>query len=77
MRLCGTRQPRCEHFSQSVDTLPDWVDYSAFAPAVRMFHRNSGVILAAFVADVLIEGFTTNKAKSSFITGRVPDQGAR
>ena len=64
-------------FFEEVDTAPDWVDYSAFAPGVRMFHRNSGVILAAFVAGVLIEGFTTNIAKSFFITGRVRDQGAR
>ena len=42
-----------------------------------MSHRNSGVILAAFVAGVLIEGFTTNIAKSFFITGRVRDQGVR
>ena len=42
-----------------------------------MFHRNSSVILAAFVAGVLIEGFTTNIAKSFFITGRVREQGVR
>ena len=42
-----------------------------------MFHRNSQVILAAFVTGVLIEGFTTNIAKSFFITGRVRDQGTR
>ena len=42
-----------------------------------MFHRNSQVILGAFVAGVLIEGFTTNIAKSFFITGRVRDQGVR
>ena len=42
-----------------------------------MFHRNSSVILAAFVSGVLIEGFTTNIAKSFFITGRVRDQGVR
>ena len=58
-------------------TLPEWLDYSAFAPGVRMFHRNSQVILAAFVAGVLIEGFITNIAKSFFITGRVRDQGVR
>ena len=56
---------------------PEWLDYSAFAPSVRMFHRNSSVILAAFVAGVLIEGFTTNIAKSFFVTGRVRDQGVR
>ena len=42
-----------------------------------MFHRNSSVVLAAFVAGVLIEGFTINIAKSFFITGRVRDQGVR
>ena len=42
-----------------------------------MFHRNSQLVLAAFVAGVLIEGFTTNIAKSFLITGRVRDQGVR
>ena len=64
-------------FFKESETLPEWVDYSNFAPAVRMFHRSSQVILAAFVAGVLIEGFTTNIAKSFFITGRVRDQGVR
>ena len=64
-------------FFEEATTLPEWVDQSAFAPSVRMFHKNSGVILAAFVAGVLIEGFTTNIAKSFFITGRVRDQGIR
>ena len=62
---------------EEAETPPEWLDYSAFAPAVRMFHRNSQVILAAFVTGVLIEGFTTNIAKSFFITGRVRDQGVR
>ncbi len=64
-------------FFKEAETPPDWLDYSALAPGVRMFHRSSGVILAAFVAGVLIEGFTTNIAKSFFITGRVRDQGVR
>ena len=64
-------------FFEQASTPPEWLDYSAFAPAVRMFHRNSGVILGAFVAGVLIEGFTTNIAKSFFITGRVREQGIR
>ena len=64
-------------FFKESETLPEWVGYSNFAPAVRMFHRSSQVILAAFVAGVLIEGFTTNIAKSFFITGRVRDQGVR
>ena len=64
-------------FFKDAETPPEWLDYAALAPAVRMFHRNSGVVLAAFVAGVLIEGFTTNIAKSFFITGRVRDQGVR
>ena len=64
-------------FFKDAETPPEWLDYAALAPAVRMFHRNSGVVLAAFVAGVLVEGFTTNIAKSFFITGRVRDQGVR
>ena len=64
-------------FFRDAETPPEWLDYSAFAPGVRMFHRNSSVILAAFIAGVLIEGFTTNIAKSFHITGRVRDQGVR
>ena len=64
-------------FFKEAETPPEWLDYSAFAPSVRMFYRNSQIILAAFVAGVLIEGFTTNIAKSFFITGRVRDQGVR
>ena len=64
-------------FFREVETPPEWLDYATFAPSVRMFHRNSSVILASFVAGVLIEGFTTNIAKSFHITGRVRDQGIR
>ena len=64
-------------FFKDAEKAPDWLDYAGFAPGVRLFHRDSGVILAAFVAGVLIEGFTTNIAKSFFITGRVRDQGIR
>ena len=64
-------------FFIDAETLPDWLNYPEFAPGVRMFHRNSPVILAAFVAAVLIEGFNTNISKSFFITGKVRDQGVR
>ena len=64
-------------FFRDTETRPEWLDYSAFTPSVRMFFRNSELILAAFVAGVLIEGFTTNIAKSFFLTGRVRDQGIR
>ena len=62
---------------RDAETLPEWLNYSDLAPAVRMFHRNTQTILGAFVAGVLIEGFTTNIAQSFFITGRVRDQGIR
>ena len=77
-RLCGTRQPASlRNFFREAETPPEWLDYSRFATGVRMFHRNSQVILVAFVAGVLIEGFTTNIAKSFFITGRVRDPGCQ
>ena len=64
-------------FFQDAETPPEWLDNSAFTAGIRMFHRNSRLVLAAFVAGVLVEGFTTNIAKSFFITGRVRDQGVR
>ena len=60
-----------------MDTPPDWVDQSDFWPGVRMFHRNSPVVLASMLAGTLVEGFSTNIAKSFFITGRLRDQGVR
>ena len=56
---------------------PEWVDLKDFAPGIRMFHRNSRLILGAFVGGVLVEGFSTNISKSFNITGRLRDQGVR
>ncbi len=56
---------------------PAWVDYAAFTPGVRMFHRNSRLVLGGMVGGTLVEGFCTNIAKSFFITGRLRDQGVR
>ena len=56
---------------------PDWVDQAGFKASNRMFHRESRTVLLAFVCGVLIEGFTTNIAKSFVITGRVRDSGVR
>ena len=64
-------------FFEDAETPPEWLDFSAFDPGRRMFQRNSKLVLVGFVAGVLIEGFTTNIAKSFFITGRVRDQGVR
>ena len=56
-------------FFKEAETPPEWLDYSTFAPSVRMFYRNSQIVLAAFVAGVLIEGFTTNIANPSSSPG--------
>ena len=64
-------------FFRDADAIPEWVNFEEFSPGVRMFHRNSPVVLAAFVAGTLIEGFLTNISKSFFITGRLRDQGIR
>lgn len=56
---------------------PEWVDLDAFNPGIRMFHRNSRLVLGAFVGGVLIEGFSTNISKSFNTTGRLRDQGVR
>ena len=58
-------------------TPPDWLDLSGLAPGVRMFHRNTKLVLGAMVGAVLVEGFSTNISQSFFITGRLRDQGVR
>ena len=58
-------------------TPPDWLDLPTLAPAVRMFHRNTKMMLAGMLAGVLVEGFSTNISESFFITGRLRDQGVR
>ena len=69
--------PSVRAFFEKLDTPPDWVDYSEFIPGIRMFHRNSKLILGAFVGGTLVEGFSTNISKSFFISGRLRDQGVR
>ncbi len=50
---------------------PEWLDFSEFRPGIRAFHVNIDYILVAFIAGVLVEGFSTMIAKSFYITGRV------
>ncbi len=64
-------------FLRKLDTRPDWVDTSAYMPGIRMFHRNSRLVLGAFVGGVLIEGFSTNISKSFMVTGRLRQYGVR
>ena len=64
-------------FFAEASVVPDWVDFESFIPGIKMFHRNSRLVLAGFVGGVLVEGFSTNISKSFFITGRVRDTGVR
>lgn len=50
---------------------PEWLNHNAFQPGVRAFHANADLMLVAFVAGVLVEGFATLIAKSFAMTGRV------
>ncbi|MDE0125642.1 MAG: oxygenase MpaB family protein [Bryobacterales bacterium] len=66
-----------KNFLADICTVPDWVNFESFIPGIKMFHRNSKIVLAAFVCGVLIEGFSTNISKSFFITGRLRESGVR
>ena len=66
-----------KEFFEDTEKVPDWVDFDSFIPGIRMFHRNSHLILGAFVGGTLVEGFATNISKAFFISGRVRDQGVR
>ena len=64
-------------FFADIEPAPEWVDFDSYMPGVKMFHRNSQLILAAFVGAVLVEGFSTNISKSFFISGRLIDNGVK
>lgn len=69
--------PLLRDFFAEQESPPDWVSHEDFLPGIRMFHRNSRLVLGAMVGGTLVEGFCTNIAKSFFITGRLRDQGVR
>lgn len=62
---------------REMESPPSWVDLPGLDAGIRMFHRNSRLVLGAFVGGVLVEGFSTTISKSFFITGRLRDQGVR
>ena len=66
-----------KEFFEDAEKVPGWVDFDSFVPGIRMFHRNSHLILGAFVGGTLVEGFATNISKAFFISGRVRDRGVR
>ena len=69
--------PILMEFFEKAARPPEWVDLDAFEPGIRMFHRNSRLVLGAFVGGVLVEGFSTSISKSFNTTGRLRDQGVR
>ena len=69
--------PIVREFFAEAGTPPPWVDFDEFRPGVRLFHRDSRLVLAGMVGGVLVEGFSSNISKSFFITGRLRDQGVR
>ena len=74
-RLAAT--PAVQRFFENADMQPAWLDTSALGPAIRLFHRNTKLVLAAMVAGALVEGFASTIAVPFFITGRLRDQGVR
>ena len=68
---------RVRAFFADIEAAPPWLDRTGFLPGCRAFHRNSEMFIGAFVAAVLIEGFSTLISQSFNITGRIVDQGVR
>ena len=56
---------------------PDWLDLSSHGSGTRLFFREAKLMLGGLLGGVLVEGFSTNIAKSFVITGRLRDQGVR
>ncbi len=75
--MTGAPQVLRDSFIEMPPANPPWLDYEAFIPGIRAFHRNSGLILSGFAAGVLVDGFTTYIAKSFVLTGRIMDNGVR
>ena len=59
------------NFFEKLDDVPEWFDPSSALTGVRGFHNNLDLLLQAFVAGVLVEGFTSYISKSFAITGRL------
>ena len=77
MSILSDAPPILLDFFEKAARPPEWVDLDAFDAGIRMFHRNSRLVLGAFVGGVLIEGFSTSISKSFNTTGRLREQGVR
>ena len=58
-------------FFDKASVVPAWVDFEAFKPGMRAFHRNMTNMLIAYALGSAAEGFSTTIAKVFAITGRV------
>ena len=65
------------NFFEKLDDVPEWFDPVAARAGIRGFHANLDLLLQAFVAGVLVEGFTSYISKPFVITGRLRQQGVR
>ena len=57
-------------FFEEIENPPQWFDYRACNAGIRAFYANANFVLVAFVAGVLIEGFSSLIATSFNITSR-------
>ena len=73
----GAAPEALQAFFAGAERVPVWFDPTATRAGCRAFHRHSEMFIGAFVASVLIEGFSTLISQSFRITGRTVDQGER
>lgn len=64
-------------FFEKLSDVPEWYNPSLVRAGISGFHANLELLLQAFVAGVLVEGFTSQISKSFVITGRLRQQGVR
>ncbi|MEQ8229279.1 MAG: oxygenase MpaB family protein [Rhodospirillales bacterium] len=69
--------PLIRGFFAEIERVPSWFDEASVLSGCRAFHRHSEMFIGAFVAAVLIEGFSSLISQSFAITGRMVDQGVR
>ena len=66
-----------EFFHELDRKTPLWLDYESFRPASLAVYRNANLVLGAFSAGALVEGFSTMIAKSFRVTGRVGSENTK
>ena len=69
--------PVMRDFFDRISVPPSWFDPASLLPGMLAYHRNSDLFIAAHVAGVLVEGFSTTISLPFFRTGRLTDYGVR